>query len=42
MLTIQYLGVAGDVASTVTDQWQAGYPYSVSGLSAANISDKSS
>ncbi|CAN8105194.1 unnamed protein product [Discula destructiva] len=41
-LSVPYLGLAGDVGQTINDQWQSGYPYSVSGLSATNSSKDSS
>ncbi|KUI71994.1 Minor extracellular protease vpr [Cytospora mali] len=41
-LAIPYLGLSGNLQQTIADQWQTGYPYSVSGLSATNISAKSS
>ncbi|KAF3763590.1 subtilisin-like protein [Cryphonectria parasitica EP155] len=41
-LSVPYLGIAGNLEETIADQWQPGYPYVVSGLSATNISDDSS
>lgn len=41
-LAIPYLGLAADLEQTINDQWQTGYPYSVSGLAATNISADSS
>ncbi|ROV95580.1 hypothetical protein VSDG_05298 [Cytospora chrysosperma] len=41
-LAIPYLGLAADLQQTIDDQWDAGYPYAVSGLAATNISSDSS
>lgn len=41
-LAIPYLGLAANLEETISDQWQAGYPYAVSGLAATNISADSS
>ncbi|ROW15601.1 hypothetical protein VPNG_02185 [Cytospora leucostoma] len=41
-LAIPYLGLAASLEETINDQWETGYPYSVSGLSATNSSAKSS
>lgn len=41
-LAIPYLGLAGSLEQTINDQWQAGYPYAVSGLAATELSAASS
>lgn len=41
-LAIPFLGLAGSLEETIGDQWQAGYPYAVSGLAATDVGANSS